>query len=88
MGESNVIEKERRGTSKKVSNNYENITKAGNYNNRGKGKRSEGRGNRTEGGIVLWEKDTAAIQSLKLCFGIFLHIILFYILVMIWLNSF
>ena len=37
----------------------------------GKRKRSEGRGNQTEGGIVLQEKDIEAFQCLKyLCYQI------------------
>ena len=46
----------RRNQSKEVLENEGNITEAGNYDNRGKRKRSKGRGNQTEGGIVLRKK--------------------------------
>ena len=59
---------ERRGKGKKASKDEDNTTKAGDYNNRGKRKQSKGRGNWTEGGTVLWEKDTAAIRDLEYVF--------------------
>ena len=74
-----LLKKKRRNQSKKVTKDEGNITEAGDCDNRGKRKRSEGRGNQTEGGIVLQEKDTEAFQCLKyFCYQIFIYYCILY----------